>query len=144
MKKLIKALIVCLAVSVLCCAFASCGAGKSGTVTNVKLTVKAGDTIILNDVDVAVTGDDPTVMSAFRQAMDDDDGFPEVRFDNDEDPTTVLDIGEFHDSTEKYWEFRVNDKSFSDIKGRANAYSVKEGDRIYFEYGASSTADAED
>ena len=139
MKKLTKITVLFVCAALLIAVFAACGAEESGTVTNVKLSVKAGDTVILNEVDVAVKGDAPTVMDAFRQAMDDDDAFPNVVFQEDEngDPVRVLDVGEFVDTAEKFWEFKVNDLSFNDIKKQASVYEVKEGDRIYFEYGAS-------
>ena len=50
----------------------------------------------------------------------------------------VLDIASFLDTADKYWEFRVNNISFENTKGKPGEYSIKDGDRIYFEYGAAA------
>ena len=142
MKKAFKMIALFTAVVLALGVFASCGAAKSDVVTNVKMTVTAGDTVILKDVDVAVYADEPTVLLAFQQAMDDDNDFPEVVFTEDDEgnPVDVKDIGEFVDGTENFWEFRLNDKKFTETKGRASTTSIKEGDAIYFEYDASAKA----
>ncbi len=143
MNRAVKLTAAFLSVLLLVCMVASCGQNASGKVTNVRMTVTADDTIILYDVPVAVVGEEPTVMDAFLQAVKDDDGFPPVRYDDDKEPSAVLDIAGFLDTPDKYWEFRVNDRSFTQIRGRANAYSIKEGDRIYFEYGAAAAESGE-
>ena len=140
MKKFVKIAAVVLAVVMACAVLASCGAKASGKTTNVTISVVAGDTVILKDAPVAVVSDEPTVLLAFQQAMDDDNDFPEVVFVEDEEGNLldVKDVGEFVDTAEKYWQFRVNDLSFSDIRGRASSYTIREGDAIYFEYGAEA------
>ena len=145
MKKIVKALAICIFAAILLGALVSCGEENSGATTNVKITITAGDTVILKDVDVAVVSDEPTVLLAFQQAMDDDNEFPDVVFEEDDEGNLlgIKDIGEFKDSTEKYWEFRVNDKTFSEMKGRASDYKIKEGDQTFFEYGAAANEAAE-
>ncbi len=100
----------------------------------VRMSVTAEGTVILNDVEVTVTDEHPTVMDAFRKAVSDDDGFPDVRYDNDDHPMSVLDVASFLENSEKMWMFRVNNKTFDSTKGRAGNYGIKDGDRIYFEY----------
>jgi len=142
MKKIIKMTSILVCALMLLVIFASCGQETSSVTTNVKITITAGDTVILKDVDVAVASDEPTVMQAFQQAMDDDNEFPDVRFDEDDEgnPVSVLDIGEFVDTADSYWEFRLNDKKFSETKGRASTTKIREGDRIYFEYDPEAKA----
>ena len=140
MKKTLKTLALCMVAVMLLAVLASCGAEKvseNAVTVNVKIT--AGDTVIFDD-EVFVNSDEPTVMKAFQQAMDDDNEFPEVVFDDAENPMDVKNVGEFVDTPEKYWEFRVNDIAFSDIKGRAGVYAISEGDQIFWEYGAAAEA----
>lgn len=142
MKKTIRTLVICMAAVMLLAMFASCGAEKvseNAVTVNVKIT--AGDTVIFDD-EVFVNSDEPTVMKAFQQAMDDDNEFPVVVFDNDENPMHVKDIGDFVDG-DKFWEFRVNDIPFSEIKGAAGVYAIKEGDQIFWEYGVAAEDTAE-
>lgn len=143
MKKTIRILVLCMAAVMFVTSFASCGAKTSENAVTVSIKISAGDTVIFDD-EVTVNSDEPTVMQAFQQAMDDDNDFPIVVFDDEENPMTVYDVGEFKDSTEKFWEFRVNDIAFSDIKGQAGVYSIKEGDKIYWEYGAGSVDTSDD
>lgn len=142
MKNVIKAITLLLVFVMMVSVLGACGEQKSETVTNVKITITAGDTVILKDVDVAVAADEPTVMLAFQQAMDDDDEFPDVKFNEDDEGNLidVLDIGEFVDTAENYWEFRLNDKKFAETKGRAATTKIKEGDQIFFEYDAAAKA----
>ena len=143
MIKVIRFGFIVTSVFVLLLTVTSCGTKErdASSITNVKLSVMAGDTVILNDVDVAVKGDSPTVIDAIRQAFEEDDGLPEIRFDRKDDPLTVLDIGEFLDNAERFWEFRLNDTPFSKTKGMAGNCRISEGDRIYFEY--STIAESE-
>ena len=55
----------------------------------------------------------------------------------------VENIGDYVDSAEKFWEFRVNDIPFSEIKGAAGVYAIKEGDQIFWEYGVAAEDTAE-
>ena len=138
MKKTLKTLAICMVAVMLLAVLASCGAEKvseNAVTVNVKIT--AGDTVIFDD-EVFVNSDEPTVMKAFQQAMDDDNEFPEVVFDDAENPMNVKDVGEFVDTPAKYWEFRVNDIAFADIKGQAGVYAISEGDQIFWEYGAAA------
>ena len=142
MKKILKSLVICMVAVMLLAALASCGAEKvSENAVTVNVKIAAGGTVIFDD-EVFVNSDEPTVMKAFQQAMDDDNEFPEVVFDYDDEgnPVSVLTIGEFADSAEKYWEFRVNDIAFADIKGRANGYAINDGDQIFWEYGVVEEA----
>ena len=124
--------------SFLLLSLAACGnIGPDREGITVRMTITAGDTIILNDVEIRVKAYQPTVIGAVQEAIDEDDGFPKVRFDDAERPMTVLDIGPFLDTPDKYWEFRVNDKSFSQMSGKAGDYSLNDGDRVYYEYGAA-------
>lgn len=143
MKNTLRVLVLCLAVVMMLSVFAACAKKNSENAVTVTVKISAEGSVIFDD-EVVVYSDEPTVMDAFRQAMDDDDEFPMVVFDNDEDPLHVKNIGDYVDSTEKFWEFRVNDIPFADIKGAAGAYLIKEGDVIYYEYGVvvEDTADA--
>ena len=145
MKKTARVLALAIATVLTIAVFASCGAQSSGKITNVTMTITAGDTVILDHVPVAVDSDEPTVLLAFQQAADDDNDFPEVGYNTDDDGNIldVTDIGEYVDSADRYWQFRVNDLSFDEIRGRASTYTIKEGDAIYFEYGASADNDGE-
>lgn len=143
MKKTLKTLVFCIVAVMLIATFASCGAEKvSENAVTVNVKISAGGTVIFDD-EVFVNSDEPTVMKAFQQAMDNDNEFPEVVFDYDDEgnPVSVLTIGEFVDSAEKFWEFRVNDIAFADIKGRASVYAIEEGDQIFWEYGVEEAAE---
>ena len=133
--------LIAILVSVMLLAVSSCSEKhEDGPAVTVRMSITAGETIILNDVPVTVRGQDPTVIDAVLQAIEDDDGFPPVRFDEKNDPQSVLDIASFRDGSQSFWEFRVNDKSFEETKGRAGNYRIKDGDRIFYEYHMPSDA----
>ena len=138
MRRTVKLIVLAVAVVMIISVLASCGAKASGKTTNVTITITAGDTVILKDTPVAVVSDEPTVLLAFQQAMDDDNDFPNVVFAEDADgnPVDVQDIGEFVDTAEKFWEFRLNNQPLGSA-GKAASCKIREGDAIYFEYGAT-------
>lgn len=145
MKKTFKIFAICMVAVMLLAALASCGAEKvSENAVTVNIKISAGDTVIFDD-EVFVNSDEPTVIKAFQQAMDDDNEFPEVEFEYDDEgnPVRVLNVGEFVDSIDKFWEFRVNDIAFADIKGQPNVYAIEEGDKIFWEYGVVEEETAE-
>lgn len=143
MKNTLRVVVLCLVAVMMLSVFAACANKNSGEAVTVTVKISAEGSVIFDD-EVVVYAEEPTVMDAFRQAMDDDDEFPMVVFNDDANPMHVKNIGDYVDTPEKFWEFRVNDIPFADIRGAAGSYSIKEGDVIYWEYGVvvEDTADS--
>ena len=110
--------------------FASCGA-KSDNFVTVTVNFEA-DGKQFYSKEVTVNADEPTVLMAVQNIMDENDDITIV-LDDEVEPSTILDVNEYVDG-DKFWEFKINDDDYTDTKGNASNNAISDGDVITWGY----------
>ncbi len=135
--KTTRIIAVVLSLMLIACMFAACGSTASENFVTVTVNFEA-DGEQFYSKEVTVNADEPTVLMAVQQIMDENDDITIV-LDDEVEPTTILDVNDYVDSADAFWEFKLNDDDYVDTKGRASTNAIKDGDVITWGY----TVDAE-
>lgn len=80
---------------------------------------------------VTVNADEPTVLMAVQNLMDENDDITIV-LDNEEEPSYVQDVNDYLDG-DKYWDFKIGDNAYG-ASGGATVAKINDGDVITFAY----------
>lgn len=136
MKKIIS---LVLSIMLVACVFAGC----SNTQTSenaVTVTVNfVADGADYYSKEVTVYADEPTVLMAVQNLMDENDDIV-INLDNMDEPTTILDVDDYTDG-DKFWDFKIGDDAYG-TNGRASNAEIKDGDVITWGYMTSDEFEA--
>ena len=143
MKKIIA---LVLSVMLVACMFAACGS-KETSENTVTVTVNfEAEGKQFYTKQVSVNADEPTVLMAVQNLMDENDDITIV-LDNVDDPSYVQDVNDYTDG-EKFWDFKIGDDMYGG-SGSAKDAKINDGDVITFgymsndEFAALETAEVE-
>lgn len=112
---------------------ASCGTSYENEMTVTVNFEAKGEQFYSKEVTVLYNDETPTVLMAVQALMDANDDIVIV-LDDEYEPTTINDVDDYVTDDLGYWEFKLNDKDYSDTKGRASNNEIKEGDVITWGY----------
>ena len=117
------------------CVFASCGGGKtSENAVTVTVNFEAkGEQIYTKEV--TVYADEPTVLMAVQNLMDENDDI-EITLEDFYGSLTVGAVNDYANDDTSMWEFKIGDKDYSEMSGRADTNIIKDGDVITWGYTA--------
>lgn len=136
MKKIIS---LVLSLMLVACVFAGC----SNTPTSenaVTVTVNfVADGADYYSKEVTVYADEPTVLMAVQNLMDENDDIV-INLDSMDEPTTILDVDDYTDG-DKFWDFKIGDDAYG-TNGRASNAKIKDGDVITWGYMTSDEFEA--
>ncbi len=128
MKKIIS---LVLSLMLITCVLAACGNTQtSENAVTVTVNFEAEGSQFYTK-EVTVYADEPTVLMAVQNLMDENDDITIV-LDDEAEPMTILDVNDYTDG-EKFWDFKIDDGEFGD-EGRASIAGIREGDVITWAY----------
>ena len=126
-----KILSLVLSLVLVACVFAGCSntqTSENAVTVTVNFVVDGAD---YYSKEVTVYADEPTVLMAVQNLMDENDDIV-INLDNMDDPTTILDVDDYTDG-DKYWEFKIGDDAYG-AEGSAVEADIKDGDVITWAY----------
>lgn len=127
MKKIIA---LVLSVILVACVFTACGP-KETSENFVTVTVNfEADGAQFYSKNVTVNADEPTVLMAVQNLMDENDDITIV-LDNEEEPSYVQDVNDYLDG-DKFWDFKIGDNAYG--ASGASVAKINDGDVITFAY----------
>ncbi len=128
MKKIIS---LVLSIMLVACVFAGCSntqTSDNAVTVTVNFVVDGAD---YYSKEVTVYADEPTVLMAVQNLMDENDDIV-INLDDMDNPTTILDVDDYTDG-DKFWDFKIGDDVYGDNKGASNT-SIDDGDVITWAY----------
>ena len=128
MKKIIS---LVLSIMLVACVFAGCSntqTSENAVTVTVNFVVDGAD---YYSKEVTVYADEPTVLMAVQNLMDENDDIV-INLDDMDNPTTIIDVDEYTDG-DKFWEFKINDDAYGEAKSAVDA-EINEGDVITWAY----------
>ena len=129
MKKIIS---LVLSLMLVMCVFAACGSNQSENAVTVTVNFEA-DGEQFYSKEVTVYADEPTVLSAVQFLMDENDDI-EILLEDFYGALTVASVNDKANNDVAMWEFKINDKDYTEMSGRADTNAIKEGDVITWGY----------
>ncbi len=132
MKKIVS---LVLALMLVVCVFAGCS-NKSENAVTVTVNFEAEGSQFYSK-EVTVYADDPKVITAVQTLMDENDDI-EIVVEEFFGSLTVASVNDYANDDSAMWEFKVNNKDYSEMSGRADTNSIKNGDVITWGYIVSS------
>lgn len=134
-----KILSLVLSLMLVACVFAGCGNTQTSE-NAVTVTVNfVADGADYYSKEVTVYADEPTVLMAVQNLMDENDDIV-INLDSIDNPTTVLDVDDYTDG-DKFWDFKIGDDAYG-TNGRASNAKIKDGDVITWGYMTSDEFEA--